>query len=150
MIYYYVSFESLCRRFEPGLLHHLSGYNSVLECHPSKVNVEIPLPAPFDNKGVLMALPIKETPILRGKEAEEFRKRIENPGSISKEEYERAKKVYEELEQKKIIEVYDAILKHDLKPNTIICSVCGNAMIKGKKIFPCEHLKEIFKNILRE
>lgn len=44
-----------------------------------------------------MALPIKETPILTGKDADEFRKRMENPGSVSKEEYERAKEVYDEI-----------------------------------------------------
>lgn len=47
-----------------------------------------------------MALPIKETPILYGKEAEEFRRRMQNPRSVSKEEYERAKKIYDEIIEK--------------------------------------------------
>jgi len=47
-----------------------------------------------------MALPIKETPILYGKEAEKFLKRMENPGSVSKEEYKKAKKLYDEMLKK--------------------------------------------------
>lgn len=66
-----------------------------------------------------MALPIKETPILTGKDADEFRKQMENPGSVSKEDYERAKEV----------------------PETIICSVCGNVYsLKDKKTSLCKHL----------
>lgn len=47
-----------------------------------------------------MALPIKETPILKGKDAERFLKNISNPKPVSKEEYERAKAIYNELKSK--------------------------------------------------
>lgn len=42
-----------------------------------------------------MARPIKETPVLRGKDAENFAKRMANPASVSKAEKEAAKKAYE-------------------------------------------------------
>ncbi|MBO5296621.1 MAG: hypothetical protein J6B03_03380 [Candidatus Homeothermus sp.] len=42
-----------------------------------------------------MARPIKETPILYGKDAERFEKLISQPNPVSKEEKERAKKAYE-------------------------------------------------------
>lgn len=42
-----------------------------------------------------MALPIKETPILTGKAAKEFRRQIEKTKPLSREEYFRAKKTYE-------------------------------------------------------
>ncbi len=51
-----------------------------------------------------MALPIKETPILYGKDAVEFHKRYieanEGKRSVSKEDYLRAKKVYDEMMEK--------------------------------------------------
>ncbi len=51
-----------------------------------------------------MVLPIKETPILKGKAAAEFcKKRIEieeNKGSVSVEDYKRAEKVYYEMHGK--------------------------------------------------
>ena len=93
-----------------------------------------------------MALPIKETPVLTGKDADEFRKRRENPGSVSKEEYERAKKVHDEIEERRTKDAFNAILKCDLKPNTIICSVCGNVYsVKDKKTTLCKHFKEMFE-----
>lgn len=42
-----------------------------------------------------MARPIKETPVLRGKDAENFAKRMANPAPVSKAEKEAAKKAYE-------------------------------------------------------
>lgn len=42
-----------------------------------------------------MARPIKETPVLRGKDAEIFAKRIANPLPVSSAEKEAAKKAYE-------------------------------------------------------
>jgi hypothetical protein len=49
-----------------------------------------------------MSLSIKDTPILRGKDARRFienmNKAKDNP--VSKEEYERARKIYEELIKK--------------------------------------------------
>lgn len=42
-----------------------------------------------------MARPIKETPVLRGKDAENFAKRMANPASVCKAEKEAAKKAYE-------------------------------------------------------
>jgi len=93
-----------------------------------------------------MALPIKETPILTGKNAAEFRKQMENPGSISKEDYERAKKTFDEIEERKIRDIFTAILKCDLTPETIICSECGNVYsIKDRETFLCRHFRDLFK-----
>jgi hypothetical protein len=98
-----------------------------------------------------MALPIKETPVLTGKDADEFRKRMENPGSVSKEKYERAKEVYDEIEERRIKDAFNAILKCDLKPETIICSDCGNVYsLKDNKTSLCKHFKEMFKDLFTE
>ena len=42
-----------------------------------------------------MARPIKETPVLKGKDAENFAKRMANPAPVSKAEKEEARKAYE-------------------------------------------------------
>ena len=42
-----------------------------------------------------MARPIKETPVLRGKDAVEFARRMANPAPVSKEEKEAAREAYE-------------------------------------------------------
>ncbi len=42
-----------------------------------------------------MAKPIKETPVLRGKDAENFARRIANPSPVSNSEKEAARKAYE-------------------------------------------------------
>lgn len=42
-----------------------------------------------------MARPIKETPVLRGKDAENFLWHIEHPAPVSKEDRERAYKDYQ-------------------------------------------------------
>ena len=101
-----------------------------------------------------MALPIKETPILYGKDAEKFRKEREKntiSGSVSKEDYVRAQKVYDDILEKRIMEAYDAVLTHDLKPNTIICSICGNVYsIKDNKKALCQHMKDLLKDILQD
>ena len=47
-----------------------------------------------------MARPIRETPILYGKEAERFLKAIANPKKVSKEELERINKNYENIKKK--------------------------------------------------
>lgn len=44
-----------------------------------------------------MARPIKETPVLRGKEARRFEKEIANPKPVSKEEIEAARVAYEKF-----------------------------------------------------
>lgn len=44
-----------------------------------------------------MARPIKETPVLKGKDAERFTNEMENVGRASKEEIEEARKAYEAL-----------------------------------------------------
>ena len=44
-----------------------------------------------------MARPIKETPVLRGKNAVRFETLISNPNPVSKEDKERAKKAYETM-----------------------------------------------------
>ena len=44
-----------------------------------------------------MARPIKETPVLRGKDAEIFAKKIANPAPVSKSEKEAAKKAFEAI-----------------------------------------------------
>ncbi len=50
-----------------------------------------------------MALPIRETPILRGKDARRFAENARSAESrpVSKEDYERAKKTYSEMKQEK-------------------------------------------------
>lgn len=42
-----------------------------------------------------MATPIKETPVLRGKDAEAFAKRMANPAPVSQAEKDAARKAYE-------------------------------------------------------
>ena len=51
---------------------------------------------------IIMSLPIKETPILRGEDARRFREQVEKNKSkpVSREEYGRAKKTYDELKRK--------------------------------------------------
>jgi len=48
-----------------------------------------------------MALPIKETPILTGKDAKKFSQQLSKPDSrpISREDYERAEKIYKQMKQ---------------------------------------------------
>lgn len=43
----------------------------------------------------IMARPIKETPVLYGKDAERFEKMISQPKPVSRNERERARKAYE-------------------------------------------------------
>jgi hypothetical protein len=50
----------------------------------------------------VMAKPIEETPILRGKDAERFLKRIEENHKVTQEEYDKIMSTYERWE--KIIE----------------------------------------------
>lgn len=49
-----------------------------------------------------MALPIRETPILHGEDAEKFAENAQTAAArpISKEDYDRAKKTYEEMRRK--------------------------------------------------
>lgn len=47
-----------------------------------------------------MALSIKETPILQGKDARRFEKALKECKKVSKEEYDRAMKVYKKLKKK--------------------------------------------------
>lgn len=42
-----------------------------------------------------MARPIKETPVLTGKDAENFARQIANPAPVSKDERDAARKAYE-------------------------------------------------------
>ena len=44
-----------------------------------------------------MARPIKETPVLRGKDAKKFAEKMANIKSITQEERTKAEKVYEEF-----------------------------------------------------
>ena len=46
-----------------------------------------------------MAKPIEETPILRGKDAENFLKRMKENHKVSKEEYDEIMRTYERLEK---------------------------------------------------
>lgn len=46
-----------------------------------------------------MAKPIEETPILRGKDAENFIKRMQENHKVSKEEYDKIMSTYERLEK---------------------------------------------------
>jgi organic hydroperoxide reductase OsmC/OhrA len=47
-----------------------------------------------------MARPIKETPVLKGRDARRFADKIANPVRISKEEREKAEKLFEEIKKK--------------------------------------------------
>ena len=44
-----------------------------------------------------MARPIKETPVLTGKDAKRFAEKMANPRPVTKEEVEAAKNVYEKF-----------------------------------------------------
>jgi hypothetical protein len=44
-----------------------------------------------------MARPIKETPIIKGKDARRFSAKIANPVRISQEEREKMEKIYQEV-----------------------------------------------------
>jgi len=45
---------------------------------------------------------------------------------------------------KDILEAFKSIEKHDLKVETIICTVCGNVFsVKDKETSSCEHLKQL-------
>ena len=44
---------------------------------------------------LIMARPIKETPVLTGKDAERFRWHMDHPSPVSSEEKERARQAYE-------------------------------------------------------
>ena len=45
---------------------------------------------------------------------------------------------------KELVDAFEAIEKHDLKPATIICTVCGCVLRKeSKKDDICSHLKEL-------
>ena len=46
-----------------------------------------------------MAKPIEETPILRGKDAENFLKRMKENHKVSKEEYDEIMRTYERFEK---------------------------------------------------
>lgn len=46
-----------------------------------------------------MAKPIEETPILRGKDAENFMKRMKENHKVSKEEYDEIMRTYERFEK---------------------------------------------------
>lgn len=47
-----------------------------------------------------MARPIKDTPVIRGRDARRFAANIANPVRISKEEREKAEKLFEELKKR--------------------------------------------------
>lgn len=47
----------------------------------------------------IMATPIQETPILTGKDAERFLKRMEEKHRVSKEEYDAVMEVYDKYEK---------------------------------------------------
>jgi hypothetical protein len=50
----------------------------------------------------------------------------------------------------RIKEAFAAVEKYDLKPSTIICTVCGTVIRvdRNKKEDLCEHLKELFRSIV--
>ena len=96
-----------------------------------------------------MALPIKDTPTLYGKDAKKFILRMQDPGKVSKKDYKRAEELYNKIKVKEITDAFAQIEKHDLKPTTIICTVCGNVVSdQMKESSPCEHLREMFKDII--
>jgi hypothetical protein len=50
-----------------------------------------------------MSLPIRETPILTGKDAKRFAENAKNPKPVPREDYERALRTYEEMQKNKDI-----------------------------------------------
>ena len=52
-------------------------------------------PANVYRKDIIMARPIKETPVLKGKDAERFRYNMEHPTPVSADEVTRARETYE-------------------------------------------------------
>lgn len=44
-------------------------------------------------------------------------------------------------------EAFSLIEKHELKVNTIICSVCGCIISENNDSKPCEHLKELARSM---
>lgn len=47
-----------------------------------------------------------------------------------------------------ILEAFASIEKWNLKPETIICTVCGNIFsVRDKDISLCQHLKELFAEV---
>jgi hypothetical protein len=54
-----------------------------------------------------MALPIKETPVLKGRDADRFIKRMcrAETHPAPKKEYDRAKRIYEQMKQKNKIDL---------------------------------------------
>ena len=66
-----------------------------------------------------MARPIKETPVLRGKDAEIFAKRTANPAPVSDAEKDAARKAYE---------AFKAISTFPMKLWTLVNSPSGRLM----------------------
>jgi hypothetical protein len=64
------------------------------------LNPEKALSSYFQNKNIIMARPIKETPVLKGKDAKRFRKAMQNLQPVSQERLEEIKKSYEFLKQR--------------------------------------------------
>ena len=55
---------------------------------------------------------------------------------------------YTEQNIKEILEAFESIEKHDLKPSTIICTVCGCVFSYKEKDISilCEHLMEMVED----
>lgn len=49
-------------------------------------------------------------------------------------------------DNEEIADLWELIEKHDLKPASMICTVCGNIFsVNDKESKPCEHLKQLAK-----
>lgn len=50
---------------------------------------------------------------------------------------------------KSLEEAFALVEKHDLKPTVIICSICGCTVnVDNVDTKPCEHLKQLAKDVL--
>ena len=60
----------------------------------------VPLPPEISHKYVfIMARPIKETPVLKGKDVERFKYNLEHPTPVSAEEVTKARETYEKFKR---------------------------------------------------
>jgi hypothetical protein len=51
---------------------------------------------------------------------------------------------------KELIKAFESVEKHDLKPSTIICTVCGCVLREGsRKDDICSHLKKLAEGMAK-
>ena len=58
----------------------------------------------------------------------------------------KSKKSERQISKKELIEAFASMERHDLKVNTIICTVCGCVVHMDEKTPVCGHLKQLAKD----